>query len=269
MAERLATLTAHSPPGTEARALGPWFHNLHLPDGTQTAPAHPLGDFPSMKWRQVAAHVPLDLSGLTVLDVGCNAGFYSFELARRGAHVRALDIDRRYLRQAEWAAGHYGLRDRVELQEGSVYCLARAPERYDIVWFFGVLYHLRHPLLALDILRNVTRGKLFLQTLTSPGARSTSTPPNITLDERAALNREGWPRMAFIEHALENDPTNWWAPNGNCVEAMLRAAGFRVVARPADEMYIAELQGDEPPVNAQLRRAELQAILGAQEGDLA
>ncbi len=261
MAERLATLTAHGPPGTEAQTLGPWFHNLHLPDGSETAPTHPLGDFPRMKWEQISPHVPPDLTGLTALDIGCNAGFYSFELARRGARVRALDIDRHYLQQAAWAAGRYGLQDAIEFQHGSVYSLARSPGQYDIVWFFGVLYHLRHPLLALDILRGVVRQKLFLQTLTSPGGAQAIPPQNITLDERAAMNREGWPRMAFIERTLENDPTNWWAPNSACVEAMLRAAGFRVVARPAHEMYVAEPVRDESPVDAELRRLELQAIL--------
>src|SRR3546814_15655835 len=69
----------------QVAALGPWFHNLHLPDGTETAPDHPLGDFPSFKWQQVARHLPEDLSGWTALDIGCNAGFYSFQLAKRGA----------------------------------------------------------------------------------------------------------------------------------------------------------------------------------------
>src|SRR5690606_7653325 len=84
--------------------LGPWFHNLHLPDGRQTAPGHPFGDFPAVKWRQVEPCIPRNLRGWRALDVGCNAGFYSFELARRGAEVTAIDVDRRYLQQARWAA---------------------------------------------------------------------------------------------------------------------------------------------------------------------
>src|ERR1700709_1192549 len=94
----------------EIDALAPWFHNLHLPGGLQTAPDHFLGgDFPRFKWLQVADWLPQDLSGWKVLDVGCNAGFYSFELARRGAEVTSLDIDARYLRQARGAARQYGL----------------------------------------------------------------------------------------------------------------------------------------------------------------
>lgn len=261
MESRLPTLTAHAPPGSEARPLGPWFHNLHLPDGSQTAPGHPLGDFPRMKWQQVEPHVPTDLSGRTAIDIGCNAGYYSFELARRGAAVTALDVDRRYLSQAKWAAARYELQDRIDFRQMSVYSLARETREYDVVWFFGVLYHLRHPLLALDILRNITRGQLFLQTLTCPGKAVARPRVNVTLDEREIMNRSGWSRMAFIEEALENDPTNWWAPNAACVEAMLRVAGFRITARPGDEMYIATPVTESSGFNDESRRAELAALL--------
>jgi tRNA (mo5U34)-methyltransferase len=245
----------------EIDALGPWFHNLHLPDGTQTAPQHPLGDFPFVKWHQIAPHVPADLTGYEVLDVGCNAGFYTFEFARRGASVTGLDIDRRYLAQAQWAAERYGLEDRVNFHEGSVYSLARSDKQYDIVLFLGVLYHLRHPLLALDIVRNVTRGLLVLQTMTCPGRATPHTYKNIGLDERILMNSPGWPRMAFIENALENDPTNWWAPDPACVEAMLRVAGFRITGRPGHEIYLCEPNAAESHFNVNSRRLELQALL--------
>lgn len=89
--------------------LGPWFHNLHLPDGRQTRPDHPYGDFPRFKWEQMSHALPADLSGMKALDVGCNAGFYTFELAKRGARVLGVDIDPHYLAQARWAAGELGL----------------------------------------------------------------------------------------------------------------------------------------------------------------
>src|SRR5256885_1402994 len=99
-----------------ARELGPWFHNLHLPDGTQTCPEHWAGDFPAFKWREIAPHVPADLAGWTCLDIGCNAGFYTFELARRGASVLGIDVDEHYLKQARWAAAELGLADRVRFE---------------------------------------------------------------------------------------------------------------------------------------------------------
>src|SRR5688500_9756004 len=89
--------------------LAPWFHNLHLPDGSETAPDHPLGDFPMRKWREIERHIPTDLVGWRALDVGCNAGFYSFELARRGARVTAVDSNNHYLAQARWAAREFEL----------------------------------------------------------------------------------------------------------------------------------------------------------------
>src|SRR5262245_55847232 len=64
-------------------ALGDWFHNINL-FGVWTAPTHFLGDFPNLKWKHIATQIPHDLSGATVLDIGCNGGFYSLEMKRRG-----------------------------------------------------------------------------------------------------------------------------------------------------------------------------------------
>jgi tRNA (mo5U34)-methyltransferase len=244
----------------EIARLRPWFHNLHLPDGTQTAPKHLLGDFPSVKWRQIAPHIPSDLSDWRVLDIGCNAGFYSFELARRGAAVTGIDIDPHYLEQARWAAGQFGLTDRIELRQASVYELAGARERYDLVCFLGVLYHLRHPLLALDIVRSVTGRHMVLQTMTMPGDDVYQPPESISLEERQLMKRQGWPKMSFIERCLEDDPTNWWAPNHACVEAMVRAAGFVISARAGHEIYICEPDAEEPRLNLDLRESELRCV---------
>jgi tRNA (mo5U34)-methyltransferase len=236
----------------EVAALGPWFHNLHLPGGEQTAPDHPLGDFPAFKWRQLARHVPEDLRGATALDIGCNAGFYSFELARRGARVTAIDVDAHYLRQARWASRRLGLEGRVELRELEVYDLARTDERWDIVLFMGVLYHLRHPLLVLDCVARAARRLVVLQTMTMPGEEVVSPPEDMELPERHRLLEDGWPLMAFLERAVEGDPTNWWAPNVACVEAMARSAGLRVLARPGHELWVCEPRGLPASVEREL-----------------
>src|SRR5436189_6363638 len=84
--------------------LGTWFHNLNL-RGVQTAPDHFLGNYPENKWTAFAGAIPSDLRGQTVLDIGCNAGFYSIEMKRRGAdRVVAIDFDDVYLAQARFAA---------------------------------------------------------------------------------------------------------------------------------------------------------------------
>jgi tRNA (mo5U34)-methyltransferase len=219
-------------------ALRPWFHNLHLPDGTQTVPGHPLGDFPSYKWAHLAPHLPERMTGWRALDIGCNAGFYSFELARRGAEVTGIDVDRRYLAQARWAAREYDLTDRVTFRQMQVYDLARRGETFDLVLFMGVFYHLRHPLLALDVVAPLARRLLVFQTLTLPGTEVLADTADREIMDRADLLEPGWPRMAFIEHSFAGDPTNWWIPNHAGVEAMLRSAGLVVIERPGHEIYL-------------------------------
>jgi tRNA (mo5U34)-methyltransferase len=237
------TLQSAGGPGLDGaiRRLGPWFHNLHLPGGHTTAPDHPLGDFPRWKWDEIGDALPADLRGARALDIGCNAGFYSFELARRGASVVAIDHDPHYLAQAEWAAALLGLGDAVELREMGVYDLHRLHETFDVVLFLGVLYHLRYPLLGLDLVAERVHGTLLLQTLTMPGGTTEGvTPGDLPLDERARMRDDDWPVMAFVEHHLAGDHTNWWAPAAGTVEAMIRTTGLRVVARPAHEFWVCE-----------------------------
>jgi tRNA (mo5U34)-methyltransferase len=248
----------------ELRALAPWFHNLHLPDGRQTAPDHPLGDFPAFKWEQIAPTLPEDMRGMRALDIGCNAGFYSLALAKRGAQVLGIDIDPHYLRQAEWARERFGLDpERLKLVQMQVYEVGQLPDTFDVVLFMGVLYHLRYPLLALDVVAQKVDDLLVLQTLTMPGDAVLSDPPeDLRLDERHRLLEPEWPKMAFIERRLEDDPTNWWAPNRACLEAMLRSSGLEPVASPGHEIVVARRRGRaDGALGTQARApAELRAI---------
>src|SRR6476469_8332133 len=142
-------------------ALGPWFHNLNL-NGVWTAPDHFLGDYPGAKFRRFAPHLPKDLAGKSVLDIGCNAGFYSIEMKRRGAgRVLGIDSDDRYLEQARLASETLGFDD-IEFAKLDVYDVGAIGGRFDVVIFMGVLYHLRHPLLALDLIREHVAGDMLL-----------------------------------------------------------------------------------------------------------
>ena len=235
---------------TDIASLGPWFHNLHLPDGTETAPHHFLGDFPRYKWQALAPHLPRRLDGWTALDIGCNAGYYSFELARRGAQVTGIDMDPHYLRQAQWAAKELGLEDAIEFRRMQVYDLAGEDETFDLVLFMGVFYHLRYPLLGLDIVARCTRRTLVFQTLTTPGMEVHPDTWDHPINERDALNAPGWPRMAFVEHRFASDPTNWWVPNHAAVEAMLRSSGMQITAHLGHEIYLCEPAPADSPTRA-------------------
>ncbi len=245
----------------EIAGLGPWFHNLHLPDGRNTAPDHPLGDFPDFKWRQLAPVIDDDLTGVTALDIGCNAGFYSFQLAARGARVLGIDSDEHYLRQARWAARLLDPCRRVTFAAMQVYDLARIRRTFDLVLFMGVLYHLRHPQLALDLVARTVTNRLVFQTLTMPGADPVDPPADLPLTERDRLAAPGWPRLAFVERSLAGDPTNWWVADDACARAMLRSAGMRIIATPGHEIYVCEPDDGEKATRA-IRDAELSAAIG-------
>jgi tRNA (mo5U34)-methyltransferase len=221
----------------QVEALGPWFHNLDL-NGVRTAPQHYLGDYPTVKWRRFAEAIPADLNGRSVLDIGCNAGFYTMEMKRRGAaRVLGLDTADDYLAQARFAAEVNGLD--IEFSKMSVYDVATLGERFDVVVFMGVLYHLRHPLLALDLIHEHVASDLMLfQSMHRGSDEVERIEPNYDFWTVAPFDRPGFPRLHMVEQQYADDPTVWWIPNRACVEAMLRSAGFSVTDHPEAEVYV-------------------------------
>jgi len=217
--------------------LGPWFHNLSLL-GVQTAPDHFLGDYPNLKWKNFERALPRDLTGMTVLDIGCNGGFYSIEMKRRGAYrVVGIDHDEDYLAQARFAAGVLGLD--ITFKRMSVYDVAQLGEHFDLVLFLGVFYHLRHPLLALDLIRqHVTRDWLVFQSMLRGSRSRPSLQEDYPFSEQAIFDLPGYPKMHFVENCYSHDPTNWWIPNRACAEAVLRSAGFRIESTPEAEVFV-------------------------------
>jgi tRNA (mo5U34)-methyltransferase len=217
--------------------LGPWFHNLNL-RGIQTAPNHFLGDYPQTKWHRFAHALPADLSGKSVLDIGCNAGFYSFEMKNRGAErVVAIDADERYLAQARFAAAVKGVE--VEFRQMSVYDVAELNEKFDLVLFMGVIYHLRHPLLALDLLYEHVVGDLLVFQSLLRGSKSVlPVAEDYPFAETEIFERPDFPLIYFIENKYSGDETNWWIPNRAGAEAMLRSAGFEIIDHPETEVFI-------------------------------
>jgi tRNA (mo5U34)-methyltransferase len=227
------------------RALDPWFHDLDL-GGVRTAPDHFLGDYPGVVWRLLAPALPADLTGKSVLDIGCNAGFFSIEMKRRGAaRVVGVDFDPRYLAQARLAAEVSGVE--IELRQLSVYDVAALGERFDVVLFMGVLYHLRHPLLALDLVRaHVAKDLVVFQSMLRGSEGRFRPERDYPFSERDVFDHPAWPKLHFVEHRYANDETNWWIPNRACAEAMLRSAGFAPEAVPGTEVYLCRPAEPDP-----------------------
>jgi tRNA (mo5U34)-methyltransferase len=107
------------------------------------------------------------------------------------------------------------------------------------VLFMGVLYHLRHPLLALDLIHeHVARDLLVFQSMQRGSREVELLREDYDFWEMDHFDLAGYPKLHFIEKNYAHDPTNWWVPNRACTEAMLRSAGFEIVAHPEDEVYV-------------------------------
>lgn len=156
---------------------------------------------------------------------------------RSAGRVLGIDSDPGYLAQARFAAQVCGVD--IDLRCMSVYEVAQLREKFDWVLFMGVFYHLRHPLLALDLLHeHVVKDWLIFQSMLRGEEEIGEVEPDYPISEQDIFNAPGFPKMHFIEHDYSHDSTNWWVPNRACVEAMLRSSGFRIVSRPEPETYI-------------------------------
>jgi tRNA (mo5U34)-methyltransferase len=229
----------------QVRSLGPWFHDLDI-HGVRTAPEHPLGNFLRELWEAVSPFFPADMRGKTVLDIGCNAGFYSQRMHERGARVTGIDHDGRYLAQARFAAEQLGYD--IEFQQVDVYDVGSLGRRFDYVIFMGVLYHLRHPLLALDRVAPLVRERVVVQCMVRGAAAAGLTvAPDYPITDTTPFEDPRFPAMYFVEQRYVGDPTNWWIPNEAGLAAMLRSAGLRIEAHPAREVYVCAPSGDAAP----------------------
>jgi tRNA (mo5U34)-methyltransferase len=151
--------------------------------------------------------------------------------------VVAIDSDARYLAQARLAA-EISEAD-ITFHQLSVYDIAELDERFDVVLFMGVLYHLRHPLLALDLIhQHVAKDLLVFQAMQRGSTEAYEPEENYPFRETAVFEEPAFPKLYFVEKRYASDPTNWWIPNRACVEGMLRSAGFGILDHPEEEVFI-------------------------------
>jgi tRNA (mo5U34)-methyltransferase len=205
--------------------LGPWYHDVELTSEVSTNPANK--EYMANRWGFLKPFVPDDLTGKTVLDIGCNAGFFSLEMKKRNAaRVVGVDVMLHVLAQARFLS--HWFKQPIELRELGVYDIESLGQ-FDFVVFIGVLYHLKHPLYALEKVASVCKDTMYLQSLLRGDTRDFEPAENYPFDERGVFEREEFPRMYFIEKSFNSDESNWWIPNHSCLKAMGRAVGFRKV----------------------------------------
>ena len=188
-----------------------WYHRIEVAPGVVTP-----GFNDSDKVLRLL-DLPKSLAGKRVLDIGTRDGYFAFECERRGADVTAVD----YLPAAKtgFSIAARLLGSRVRYLQANIYRLDQEQlGTFDMVLMLGLLYHLRDPLGALDVVRDVCAGELLFET-------------HVSDDELARLGPafNDHPLMQFLPgESYNNDPTNFWAPNTRCVTAMLEEAGFTV-----------------------------------------
>jgi SAM-dependent methyltransferase len=189
-------------------ALGPWFHNIDL-RGTPTKLRSQMGEslsYPEKLWRSIEPHLP-DLSGKSVLDIGCNAGYFSIACKRRGAE-RVVGIDTNqgtehdFLAQARFAAAELGLE--IEYREEDFFGTADGP--FDVVLFLGVLYHLEDPVRALARIAELTREVVVIESLVVPSRR---------------------PVVEFRREGTDGDLSTRWVPSAAFIDERALDVGFQ------------------------------------------
>ncbi len=188
--------------------LGPWFHQIEIAPGINTRDIAPSEgpqpvNHPYNRWQVFKHRIPSDLTGMRVLDIGCADGFFTIEMARRGADVVAHDAAGKMIKRLDWAAEQLSLSDRISCRVGTVDDLS-VDEHYDFVLCLGLLYHLRHPFLGLERISKVS-DKLYLESA-------------IDLGEKPYLYLK--PPQPGIHHIPK------WFPTASCIEEMLKLLGY-------------------------------------------
>jgi 2-polyprenyl-3-methyl-5-hydroxy-6-metoxy-1,4-benzoquinol methylase len=208
-------------------ALKPWFHSIDLGDGMRIQRDPVYGEdttYPKSVWEAIKKLLPGNIKGLRVLDVGCNAGYFSVEMKRAGAsYVLGIEGFPQYLAQAKLVRDI--LQIDLDLRELNVYQVTEDLGQFDITLFLGVLYHLKHPLLALENLAKVTEGILVVESAILPDFPSTN----------SQISDYGGPihELRFVgNEPAGNQPgvvglQNWFIPSLTCLRAFLQTIGFR------------------------------------------
>jgi tRNA (mo5U34)-methyltransferase len=212
-----------------AQSYSYWYQRIYLGRGIYTTDTIPLH---SHIWKVLERMLPDDLNGACVLDVGCNAGFFCLQTKLRGAGrvvgVETLDL---YLKQAADCRDAWGLDvEYLDLDASNLHTLG---QRFSLVVFTGILYHLKNPLDVLEKVGNMCDDAIYVETeVLSPkhdnvvyARQGTMASPPVTACHSGM--------MKFIETTeLCGDPTNWWIPDTECVRAMLRSVGFKHFSSP-------------------------------------
>jgi tRNA (mo5U34)-methyltransferase len=211
--------------------LGPWFHKVDLGNGVTTKTESVFGepaDHPLTTWEYVKRVLPEDLKGKSVLDIGCNGGFYAAEAAKRGGQVLGVEAKGHHVAQAQFVNEVLGLD--MRFRKGSLYDLNPAVDgQFDLVLCLGVIYHLKHLVAGIERLFLMTRDQLILETAIACDENLKTVESFHFADNERSLHP-----LFFVENPIDSNEAafNWFLPTAPCVQALLRSVGFVDVSEP-------------------------------------
>lgn len=206
-------------------ALKPWFHTIDLGGGQRIERDPVYGSertYPEPLWKIVSQLLPVTVAGCRVLDVGCNAGYFSIEMKRAGAaYVLGLEGVSNFVDQARLVREILGID--IDFRRLNVYDIREDLGQFDITLFLGVLYHLKHPLYALENLAKVTKGFLVIESAILPEAAPTAS----VFDYGGPMHQLG-----FVENKAGTEAfQNWSIPSLSTLKAFLGVVGFKKIVR--------------------------------------
>lgn len=247
------------------QSLGTWFQHIDLGNGLKTiTKGRKVGYDPTeTRWKYIEPYVPNDLTGKSVLDLGCNAGFYSLQMAKRGAdRIVGVDPFQEHIDQTQFISDWFNFQIELIKQDAHVYCLSTM-ERFDYIIFLGVFYHLKYGTIVLDRLAEMVKEKIYFQTHSFNynfdtisrskiksklfSSKNQSDSQNYFIPQQEYTGNEGikqivsnveFPKMYFIENKFNGDITNWWFTNDSCAEGLLRSSGLEIIAKPYHNHYV-------------------------------
>jgi tRNA (mo5U34)-methyltransferase len=208
-------------------ARGFWFHTIELLPGVFTPGM--MKYLAKDRINQLEDKAGAVFRGKRTLDIGTWDGLLAFELEKRGADVVASDIqdpNRTGFNTAKEILG-----SQIPYHQASVYDLPKhfPKDTFDVVFCYGVIYHLRHPLLALSAIYEILKpdGILYLETealLTY--MENVDGTPNTTIDIQALANSDSPITLCYPGRYKKQ--SNWFVPNKTCLKGWLTTSGFEL-----------------------------------------
>ena len=204
-----------------------WYHRMYLGNGIYTFPPTLAGRV----WAMIKPVFPSDLKGASMLDVGCNAGYFSILAKLQGAgRVLGIESIDFFAEQAEYIRKVWEMN--IEYRLMDAHEIHKIDEQFDLVMFTGILYHLKNPLQVLEDVGERCRDAIIVETEIIP-----ENPRNMLIARTGPLGKaklsvttKGF--MKFHERdELNGDSSNWWVPDTECLLGMLRVAGFQYFSR--------------------------------------